>query len=123
MSFLSEKFVRLAVPASRLAAVRTAAAAPRAFTTSAAVRKSPTETVKDGLKAVDRTVSDNVVIPGLDAAAKAKDVAQNMTKGDAKGKAQEMKGKAQEMKGQVKGAAHETAGKAKGAAEEAKRKL
>lgn len=67
MTFLSGKLVRLAGPASRLAATR-AAAAPRAFGTSAAVWKSATETVKDGLKAVDRTVSENVVIPGLDAA-------------------------------------------------------
>lgn len=63
MSFLSEKFLRLAVPASRLAAT-----APRAFTTSVAARKSAADSVKDGLKSVDRTVSDNVVLPGLDAA-------------------------------------------------------
>ncbi|KAF4508518.1 hypothetical protein G6O67_004883 [Ophiocordyceps sinensis] len=119
MTFLSGKLVRLAGPASRLAATR-AAAAPRAFGTSAAVWKSATETVKDGLKAVDRTVSENVVIPGLDAAAKVKEAAQNMTKGEVKG---EVKGKAQEMKGQAKGAAQEAAGKAKGTAEEVKRKM
>lgn len=32
------------------------------------MRKNPTETVKDGLKTVDRTVTDNVVLPGLEAA-------------------------------------------------------
>jgi len=42
--------------------------ATRAFTTSFAAQKSATEAVKDGAKKVDRTVSDNVVLPGLDAA-------------------------------------------------------
>lgn len=42
--------------------------AARAFTTSFAAQKTATEAVKDGAKKVDRTVSDNIVIPGLDAA-------------------------------------------------------
>jgi hypothetical protein len=33
----------------------------RLFSTSPIVRKSPVETVKDAAKAVDRTVSDNIV--------------------------------------------------------------
>lgn len=64
MSAVSGRFVRLAVPVSRALTVQ----GPRTFTTSAVARKSATETVKDGLKSVDRAVSDKIVIPGLDAA-------------------------------------------------------
>lgn len=64
MSFLAERAVRSAVPMCRTIMVQ----APRAFSTSVAMRKNPTETVKDGLKTVDRTVTDNVVLPGLEAA-------------------------------------------------------
>ncbi|PHH62903.1 hypothetical protein CDD81_6621 [Ophiocordyceps australis] len=145
MSFITKKLVGAAIPASRAFSVQ----APRAFGTSAVLSKSATETVKDGLKTVDRTVSDNVVLPGLDAAAKAKEKVESMTakeakgevkgtaqemKGEAKGKAEEVKGqvkgaaqeaagKAQEVKGQAKGAAQQAAGKVKGAAEEVKQKM
>ncbi|KAG5981390.1 hypothetical protein E4U55_002977, partial [Claviceps digitariae] len=64
MSFLTERMVRAALPLGRSMAVR----APRVFSTSPALRKTPTESVKDGLKSVDRAVTDNVVLPGLDAA-------------------------------------------------------
>lgn len=61
MSFLIETtFRRLAtapLPATRVAAV----SASRTFTTSFAAQKSATETVKDGLKSVDRVVSDKLV--------------------------------------------------------------
>lgn len=64
MSFLTERIFRAALPLSRRVAVQ----APRSFSTSLAWRKTPTESVKDGLKTVDRAVTDNVVIPGIDAA-------------------------------------------------------
>lgn len=64
MSFLTERIFRAALPLSRRVAVQ----APRSFSTSRAWRKTPTESVKDGLKTVDRAVTDNVVIPGIDAA-------------------------------------------------------
>ncbi len=47
----------LVVPASR-----------RTFITSPVYCKTATETVKDGLKKADRAVSDNIVLPGIDAA-------------------------------------------------------
>src|SRR2546423_5873356 len=54
-------------------ALRSAAArpSPRLFSTAAVYQKSATETVKDGLKAVDRTVS-NVAVKGIDAGSKYK---------------------------------------------------
>lgn len=39
--------------------------APRLFSTAVVYQKSATDSVKDGLKAVDRTVSDTVVA-GID---------------------------------------------------------
>ncbi|PHH77687.1 hypothetical protein CDD82_3398 [Ophiocordyceps australis] len=127
MSFITKKIIGAAIPASRTVSVQ----APRAFGTCAVLSKSATESVKDGLKSVDRAVSDNVVLPGLDAAAKAKEKVESMTtneaKGEAKGQIREMKGeakgKAQEVKGQAKGAAQHAAGKVKGAAEEVKEKM
>ncbi|KAG6040742.1 hypothetical protein E4U41_007251 [Claviceps citrina] len=134
MSFLTERVFRAALPLSRGVAVT----APRAFSTSLALRKTPTESVKDGLKTVDRAVTDHVVLPGLEAAAtvgsKVKEGAEKVTKGNkgkakgkAKAKAEELKGqaqgKAEKVKGQTKGAAAEVAGKAKGAAEEVKSRV
>ncbi|KAG5930251.1 hypothetical protein E4U42_002461 [Claviceps africana] len=137
MSFLTERVVRAALPLSRGMVVQ----APRVFSTSPSLRKTPTESVKEGLKSVDRAVTDNVVLPGLDAAASAgskiKKGTEKITKGkkgkveelkgEAQGKMEELKGEAQgkteEVKGEVKGAAAETRGKAKGAAEEMKNKL
>ncbi|KAG6010539.1 hypothetical protein E4U21_005890 [Claviceps maximensis] len=142
MSFLTERVLRTALPLSRGMIVQ----APRAFSTSLALRKTPTESVKDGLKTVDRVVTDSVVLPSLDAAVsagtKVKKGAEAVTKGNkgkveelkgqaegkveeikgqAEGKVEELKGKAQgkakELKGRAKGVAAETRGKAKGAAE------
>ncbi|KAK8922570.1 hypothetical protein H634G_00676 [Metarhizium anisopliae BRIP 53293] len=122
MSFLAERAVRSAVPMCRTIMVQ----APRAFSTSVAMRKNPTETVKDGLKTVDRTVTDNVVLPGLEAAASAgskiKQGAETVAQGT-KGKAAEMEGKAEELKGKAKGAAAEAEGKAKGTVEKMKNQL
>uniref|UniRef100_A0A1Y1LY10 Uncharacterized protein n=1 Tax=Photinus pyralis TaxID=7054 RepID=A0A1Y1LY10_PHOPY len=122
MSFVTERAVRSAVPMYRSIMVQ----APRAFSTSFAMRKSPTETVKDGLKTVDRTVTDNVVLPGLDAAttagSKIKQGAETVAHGT-KGKAAEMEGKAEKLKGKAKGAAAEAEGKANGAAEKIKNQL
>jgi hypothetical protein len=44
--------------------------AQRTFTTSLANQKTATESVKDGLKKVDRVVSDNIAIPAVDAVGK-----------------------------------------------------
>ncbi|KJZ77626.1 hypothetical protein HIM_02803 [Hirsutella minnesotensis 3608] len=124
MSFLSERLFRGACPAAR---ALSAHGRTRMFSSTAALCKSPTETVKDGLKSVDRAVSDNVVLPGLDAAAKAKDATQNMTKRDVKGKAEQVKGQAKgaanQAAGTAQGTASEMAGKAKGTAEEIKSKM
>jgi len=48
-------------------AVRTSVtrSSPRLFSTTVVYQKSATETVKDGLKAVDRTVSD-AAVAGID---------------------------------------------------------
>ncbi|KAL6870465.1 hypothetical protein J3F83DRAFT_682107 [Trichoderma novae-zelandiae] len=136
MSFLTRtitKSTSLAGPVARIAAVRST----RPFTTSLAAQRTASETVKDGLKSVDRAVSDKLV-DGIDMAkaashkvletaedlsssgvaeqvegvqAHAKGKAQQV-KGAAKGKAEELKGTAQEMKGSAKGKAEELKGTA-----------
>ncbi|KAH7395647.1 LEA domain-containing protein [Cadophora sp. MPI-SDFR-AT-0126] len=103
--------------------------APRAFSTTFVARKSATEAVKDGVKTVDRKVSD-VLVEGIEvgqtAAQKAKEVA-GMSQSEMKGKASEVageaKGKANEVAGQAKGKANELAGEAKRKKEEVKGKL
>ncbi|KAF4585921.1 LEA domain-containing protein [Ophiocordyceps camponoti-floridani] len=110
----------------------------RTFALTPTLHKSATETVKDGLKTVDRAVSDNVLIPGLDAAEKVKETAQSVTSSDAKQKAAEVKGdvtakaretagqasaKAEELKGSAKGKAEEVKGQAAGKTEEVRNKL
>lgn len=95
-----------------------AAFATRAFSTSFAAHKSATETVKSGLKTVDRAVSDKLVDGielGETAAQKAKEVT-GMS-------ADEAKGKAAELSGEAKGKAAELSGEAKGKKEELKGKL
>ena len=54
-------------------ALRTVAArpSPRLFSTAVVYRKSATESVKDGLKTVDRTVAD-AAVKGIDAGGKLK---------------------------------------------------
>ncbi|KAI6715344.1 hypothetical protein JHW43_002086 [Diplocarpon mali] len=121
MSFLTRTTI--------LGASRSARFAPRAFSTSLVARKSTTETVKDGVKTVDRKVSD-VLVDGIkageNAAQKAKDVA-GMSSGEAKGAASEVagevKGKATELAGEAKGKANEVAGQAKGKANEVSGKM
>ena len=54
----------VAISAMRLPATYT----QRTFTSTTLQQKTATETVKDGIKKVDRAVSDNVAIPALDAA-------------------------------------------------------
>jgi hypothetical protein len=62
MSFLN-KTARPATTLSRTIAIQ----ASRPFTTSLIQQKTAKDTVKDGLKTVDRAVSDKIVV-GLDAA-------------------------------------------------------
>merc|ERR1719380_343076 len=100
-----------AVTARRAAALPRAAIAfhaARPFTTTVIQQKNVTESVKDGLKSVDRAVSDKIVV-GLDAAAAAKEKAE----GEAKETKGDLTGKAQELKGEAKGKAAELKGKAK----------
>jgi len=137
MSFLTRtintsRTAAIVAPVSRIAAVRTS----RTFTTSLAAQKTATETVKDGLKHVDRAVSDKLV-DGINIAAaashKVKEKAEDLSDSDlsgqfegakahAKGKAEGMKasatGKAEEIKGKAKGAAEQAKGKAKGSVDE-----
>ncbi|KAH9227174.1 hypothetical protein K456DRAFT_1902754 [Colletotrichum gloeosporioides 23] len=108
---------------------RAVAVAPRQFTTTTPVHKSATETVKDGLKTVDRKVSDKLVDGinlGSSVAEKVKEVTPN-SQAEAAGKAQELKGeaagKAQELKGEAKGKVNEAAGKVKGTADQVKKNL
>ncbi|KHN97157.1 uncharacterized protein MAM_04754 [Metarhizium album ARSEF 1941] len=116
MSLLAKRGLRYAAPMCSRA---TPAQGARAFGASVAARKSPTDTVKDGLKTVDRTVTDNVVLPGLEAATSA----GSKIKEGAEAIAHGSKGKAAEVKGKAKGAAAEAEGKAKGAAENIKSQL
>ncbi|KAK7423210.1 hypothetical protein QQZ08_009207 [Neonectria magnoliae] len=126
MSFLTESILRRATIIPRI----TFAQAPRAFSTHFALNRTATEAVKDGVKTVDRVVSDKIV-DGIDASAtvgsKLKQGVQEVTQGKTTGKAAEyrgeVKGKAQELKGEAKGAAEEAKGKVKGAAEEIKSKI
>ena len=149
MSFFTEVAVRRLATASRTAARPTLTSTlPRAaFSSTARQEKTATETVKDGLKAVDRAVSDKLV-DGIDVAAavgtKAKEVGNEITgkaqeySGEAAGKAQEYrgeaagktselagkaKGSASNLAGQASGKTSEMAGKAKGKAEEIKGKM
>ncbi|KAG9251004.1 uncharacterized protein F5Z01DRAFT_677257 [Emericellopsis atlantica] len=114
-----------AVTARRAAALPRAAIAfhaARPFTTTVIQQKSATETVKDGLKSVDRAVSDKIVV-GLDAAAAAKEKAKGEAEkvsGKAEGTAEELKGDAQQVKNQAKGEAKETKGDLAGKAQELK---
>ncbi|PFH55800.1 hypothetical protein XA68_17608 [Ophiocordyceps unilateralis] len=138
MSFATHRFVRLSARPTTMTRIVATLPQRRAFTSTSATLKTATETVKDGLKSVDRTVSDNVLVPGLDAAAKAKESVQSMTTGDVKQKAAEVKddmaakterakgdasAKAEELKGDAKAKTEQAKGHVKGAAEEAQSKL
>ena len=63
MSFLTQTLARRATVIPRAAT----AVSARHFTTSLAAQKTMTESAKDGMKTVDRAVSDKLV-DGLDAA-------------------------------------------------------
>ncbi|KAL8307001.1 hypothetical protein RB597_001260 [Gaeumannomyces tritici] len=128
MSFLSEVAVRRLVTVSRTAATATV---PRsAFSTTTTFHKTATESARDVLKKADRAVSDKLV-DGIDVAAnvgtKVKEATQDITTGEATGKAEqyrrEASGKASELAGEAKGKASEMEGKAKGAAEQMKKKM
>jgi len=67
MSFVTEVVARRMATVPRTIAMQAprsmamAVEAPRAFTTSTAMQKSAVESAKDGLKGVDRAVSDKLV--------------------------------------------------------------
>ncbi|KAI3390595.1 hypothetical protein diail_9112 [Diaporthe ilicicola] len=124
MSFLTEMTLRRMATISRIAARSSnfTSTAPRAaFSTTVQLQKNPVDTAKDGLKKVDRAVSDKIV-DGIDIGIAAKEKVKETTTGDAKGKAAELKGeakgKAQEVAGEVKGKAAEVKGEAKKKANE-----
>ncbi|KAH8888502.1 hypothetical protein GQ53DRAFT_767550 [Thozetella sp. PMI_491] len=115
MSFLTEAALRRV---ATLQVPRTVAtSAPRAaFSSSVIFQKSTVESAKEGLKSVDRAVSDKLVDGiniGATVADKMKEAGSDISQGKASGKAAE-------LRGEVKGKASELAGKAKGAAAEAK---
>ncbi|KAG8162430.1 hypothetical protein KVR01_008195 [Diaporthe batatas] len=126
MSFLTEMTIRRMANISRTAARSShiTSTAPRAaFSTTVQLRKNPVDATKDGLKKVDRVVSDKLV-DGIDigvaAKDKVKDVTANVTGGDVKGKAAELKGEAAGKAQELKGEASQVAGQAKGKAAEMK---
>ncbi|KAK5057860.1 hypothetical protein LTR84_011861 [Exophiala bonariae] len=114
MSFLSRTtpILRTAVRSS------TTYSAPRFFSVATVHQKSATETVKDGLKAVDRTISD-AAVAGIDKGVEVKEAVAG-TASKETGKAQ---GTAQEVAGEAKGKAAELKGQAKGKVEEIKGKI
>jgi len=114
MSFLYQTTPMLRT-AARSAALRQS---PRLFSTTVAQRKTPTEAVKDGLKKVDRVVSDAAVV-GIDKGVELKDKAASVA-GVETSKAE---GKASEVAGEAKGKAAELKGEAKGKTEELKGKM
>ncbi|OAP58778.1 hypothetical protein AYL99_06075 [Fonsecaea erecta] len=102
------------------AAVRSSVArsSPRLFSTTVIRKKSATETVKDGLKTVDRAVSD-VAVAGIDKGVELKDKAAEVIGVESK----KAEGTASQVAGEAKGKAAEVTGQAKGKAEEMKGKL
>ncbi|EXJ84914.1 hypothetical protein A1O3_05589 [Capronia epimyces CBS 606.96] len=114
MSFLSRTtpLLRTTVRASALQQ------SSRLFSTAVVHQKSATEAVKDGLKKVDRAVSD-VAVAGIDKTAELKDKASEV----AGVEIPKAKGKAAEVSGEAKGKAAELSGEAKGKAEEVKGKI
>lgn len=67
MSFLTKTsglYRTAAISATRLP---TTYYSQRHFTSTSIAQKTATDSVKDGLKKVDRTVSDNIVLPAVDA--------------------------------------------------------
>ncbi|EMR69762.1 hypothetical protein MGN70_009204 [Eutypa lata] len=118
MSYLSEITARRMALTARASLVQ----APRQFSTSIAAQKSATESVKDGLKTVDRKVSDKLV-DGINAGAAATDKVKKATTGATESTVGNTKASAEELRGQAKGKAAELKGEAKGAAKEAEGKV
>jgi len=114
MSFLykTTPLLRTAVKSSA------ARSSPRLFSTSITQQKSATETVKDGLKSVDRAVSD-VAVAGIDKGVEIKDQAASAIGVETK----KAEGTASQVAGEAKGKAAELSGQAKGKAEEIKGKM
>ncbi|TQW08147.1 hypothetical protein IF2G_04023 [Cordyceps javanica] len=105
----------------------TNASAARAFSSTVVYQKTATETVKDGIKTVDKAVSGKIV-DGIDAAGKrncsGKSAGQKVKQASENAMGNKSAaGKAEELKGKAKGAAEEAKGKAKGAAEDIKKSL
>ncbi|KAH8773655.1 hypothetical protein F5883DRAFT_548251 [Diaporthe sp. PMI_573] len=126
MSFLTEMTFRRMATISRTAARSSnfTSTAPRAaFSTTVQLQKNPVDATKDGLKKVDRVVSDKLV-DGIDIGVAAKDKVKDATSkvsgGDVKGKAAELKGEAKGKAQELKGDANQAAGQAKGKAAELK---
>ncbi|KIW14994.1 hypothetical protein PV08_07781 [Exophiala spinifera] len=114
MSFLSS-----ATPALRASVRRSVLTqSPRLFSTTSVQQKGPVEAAKDGLKQVDRAVSD-VAVAGIDKTVELKEKAKSV----AGVETDKAKGKASEVAGEAKGKAYELKGEAKGKAEEVKRKV
>ncbi|KAF3763299.1 hypothetical protein M406DRAFT_323083, partial [Cryphonectria parasitica EP155] len=121
MSFLTEITTRRMATLTRTAANTTFTTLPRAsFSTTVQLRKNPVDVAKDGLKTVDRAVSDKLVDGinvGTHVKDKVKEAASDLSSGKASGDAAKLRGeaegKAQELKGEAKGKASELKGKAK----------
>ncbi|KAJ9624301.1 uncharacterized protein PV06_07621 [Exophiala oligosperma] len=112
-------FLYTATPALRTSVRRSVLTqSPRLFSTTLSQQKGPVDAAKDGLKTVDRAVSD-AAVAGIDKGIELKDKAASAA-GVESGKA---KGKASEVAGEAKGKAHELSGQAKGKAEEIKGKM
>ncbi|KAM3544213.1 hypothetical protein BM221_003049 [Beauveria bassiana] len=94
--------------------------ATRAFSSTVVYQKTATETVKDGIKTVDKAVSGKIV-DGIDAAESARQKVNQASENVVGNKS--AAGAAEELKGKAKGAAEEAKGKAKGAAEDLKKSL
>ncbi|KIW89094.1 uncharacterized protein Z519_10579 [Cladophialophora bantiana CBS 173.52] len=114
MSFLYQT-TRVLRTAVRSSVVRSS---PRLFSATVIQNKSATETVKDGLKTVDRAVSD-VAVAGIDKGVELKDKAAEAIGVETK----KVEGTASQVAGGAKGKTAELSGQAKGKAEEVKGKM
>ncbi|KAM3564629.1 hypothetical protein ARSEF4850_001762 [Beauveria asiatica] len=94
--------------------------ATRAFSSTIVYQKTATQTVKDGIKTVDKAVSGKIV-EGINAAESAGQKVKHASEKAVGNKS--AAGAAEELKGKAKGAAEEAKGKAKGAAEDIKKSL
>ncbi|ROV94753.1 hypothetical protein VMCG_08837 [Cytospora schulzeri] len=126
MSSFAQLTARRVATVSRSAASSTFSTVPRAsFTTTVQLQKNPIDTAKDGLKKVDRVVSDKLVDGiniGTDVKDKVKEAGSDVTSGKTSGQAAELRGEAKGKASELKGDAKEAAGEAKGKASELKGK-